>query len=206
MAWLATVPVWALFGAASWFARGEANWAAPAAVGLSLGLASTGERTAWGAWAGGAVGLAMTIAVVLHVREPIVDLDADPATRLEEGKALADWVSRTTAEQRWEPLGAAGMPVTTERYQEAAFVRFYAGLPATRHPGCGRPDQYDLDAAEPSAMPTGPYWFLRPARSGDDLCGDPSLVPSSGPWRLKLDDEQGRYVGTWELFVVGGPP
>lgn len=129
LCWWTSLPVLAV---AVW-AGGEANWAAPAWVSALIGLSTRGGRWARAAWVGAGVNAALCALVLIHAITPLVDLPDDPVHRLQGGKILADAVAAWGIED-----------VYTERYQEAALIHFYSGVPAHALPGAGRPDQYDL--------------------------------------------------------------
>ncbi|MEC7983976.1 MAG: glycosyltransferase family 39 protein [Myxococcota bacterium] len=137
------------FAVAVWVG-GEANWGAPAYVGLAAGLARMDGRWKQGAWT--AVGLngALSILIFIHLLRPLIDLPTDPSHRLNGGRNLADAVKAWGMEHVW-----------TERYQEAAWIHFYGDLPAHTNKNFGRMSQYDLWATD---LPeTGLY--VRPYRS-----------------------------------------
>ncbi len=82
---------------------------------------------------GSGISLTLSGLVMLHAVHPIIDLPNDPLHRLIGGDTLADSVAAWGIEA-----------VYTERYQEAALIHFYSGIPAHALPGVARPDQYDL--------------------------------------------------------------
>lgn len=201
LAWATSVPVLLLFAAAAPQSPAEAHWPAPAWVGLALGLSRSGGRIARAAWVGAMTAAGFTLVAALHVVHPLFPLRDDPATRLTEGPLVADAVAAWAL-----PAGvgvADGQPgraeaVYTERYQEAAFIHFYAGIPARRLPGCGREDQYtvwDDEAAASTAL------FVRPATGGPPRCLE-GRYQSGGPHRLHGVDRFGRVAGNWQIFEV----
>ena len=115
------------------WAGGEANWAAPAFVGPIIAISRRSQRWRRAAWIGGGVSLTLGALVMVHAARPLIDLPSDPAHRLLGGEVLADSVAA------WD-IDA----VYTERYQEAALIHFYSGIPAHALPGVARADQYDL--------------------------------------------------------------
>ena len=116
------------------WAGGEANWAAMAWIGGILGVATrAGGRWARAAWVGAGLNLALGGLVLLHTQHPLVRLPDDPIVRLAGGRVLGDTVRAWGLEA-----------VYTERYQEAALIHFYAGIPAHALPQTARADQYDL--------------------------------------------------------------
>jgi 4-amino-4-deoxy-L-arabinose transferase-like glycosyltransferase len=198
-----SVPLVAFFAAASVFAPAEAHWPAPAYIGLGLGLSRAAGRLHRLAWVGAWFGALLSVVLAVHTLHPLVRVAADPALRVEEGPLVAEAVASWAL-----PAGAAvadGTPeraatVYTERYQEAALVHFYTGIPATRYPGCGRRDQYDL---WPTSPPTAGPLMVRPATSGDALCTDAAYPDRSGPQAIDARDRFGRRVGRWQLYVLG---
>lgn len=129
LCWWTSAPVLAV---AIW-AGGEANWAAPAWLSGGMGLSHLGARGRRAAWIGAGLNLALGGLVLLHAARPILDLPRDPLHRLVGGRTLG------------ESIRAWGITaVYTERYQEAALIHFYSGVPAHALPGVARPDQYDL--------------------------------------------------------------
>lgn len=129
LCWWTSLP---LVAVATW-AGGEANWAAPAWASVGIGLACSTQRWHRAAWVGMGINMAFGMFAMTHAVKPLVDLPADPVHRLQGGDRLADSVA------------AWGMDaVYTERYQEAALIHFYSGIPAHAMPGIARPDQYDL--------------------------------------------------------------
>ena len=115
------------------WAGGEANWAAPAFIGPIIGISRRVGRWKRALWMGSGISLTLSVMVMLHAVHPIIDLPNDPMHRLIGGEILADSVAAWGIEA-----------VYTERYQEAALIHFYSGIPAHALPGAARPDQYDL--------------------------------------------------------------
>jgi 4-amino-4-deoxy-L-arabinose transferase-like glycosyltransferase len=193
LAWFTTVGPLLVLGWAATRAPGEANWAAPAWVGASLGITFLPPRWTRVAWAGAALGWIAVALVAVHARTPLVDLERDPTIRIREGPALAAAVRAALPEEDQRVLLEVTRPLYTERYQEAALVYFYARIPAHRHPRCGRPDQYDLWATPVAEA----GWLLRPRRSGRALCG--GEVEAAGAPLPGMD-------GAWEIFPLGPTP
>jgi hypothetical protein len=188
----------------------EAHWPAPAWIGVGLGLARSGGRLARVAYLGAVLGGLGTLALAIHAERPLVQLRDDPGTRLTEGRLLAglvsQWVVPPTSER-----GLRALPVYTERYQEAALIRWHTrslvegGLPARTLPGCGRRSQYDVDdVAEPDFAPAPVAWYLRPARGGPPGCVSRWYDDVGGPHPVWPIDRHGRRVGPWDLFELGG--
>jgi hypothetical protein len=116
---------------------------------------------------------------------------------------VAQWVVPAAAES-----GRQRLTVYTERYQEAALIRWYTGIPARTLPGCGRRSQDDLDDLDGDGfVPATDAWFVRPARSGPPAC---AIVwygaPSAGPHPIRPLDPSGRAAGAWDLFELGADP
>ena len=190
-AWWVSAPILALFAAASLRAPSEANWVAPAWVGLALLLArSVGpvrRMMQTGVW----VALLLSLLVVVHVRWPLVPSPTDPALRLHTGQRFAG-----TAAKFVQPVGdEPPRPVWTERYQEAAWLRFHLGLEARVWAGCGRPNQLDARADGTEA------WFIRPATGGPPTCmeADWEVVRRRTVTEHVPD---GRRVGAWDIFLL----
>ncbi|MEZ4239533.1 MAG: glycosyltransferase family 39 protein [Myxococcota bacterium] len=179
----------------------EAYWPAPAWIGVGLGLARSGGRLLRVASLAVALSALQTAAIAVHAERPLLPLVADPGTRLTEGRLMADlvaqWVVPASAEG-----GREALPVYTERYQEAALLRWHTGLDAHTLPGCGRRSQDDLDRADGRlpAAPAAEAWFLRPARSGPPACAEAWYGRLRGPHPIWPIDAQGRRVGPWDLF------
>ena len=129
LCWWTSLPVMAL---AIW-AGGEANWGAPALLGPCVALARHGGRLERIAWLGGGLGVGLCALVMVHFQHPLLDLPDDPRARVTGGRILADSIQAWGIDQ-----------VYTSRYQEAALIEFYSGIPARALPEAGRPDQYDL--------------------------------------------------------------
>ena len=203
MAWVTSLPMFALFAFASTRAHGEANWTAPAFVGVALALSTTeprsalGRLTRTGAW----VGAAATVIVALQAFTPILHLPTDPAIRLTEGRVLARSVAAFSMRYGRPPSGELPddlRTVLTERHQDAALIHYYSGIPAVVWPGCGRPSQYSLWPTPPLHEPL----FLRPARHGPLTCVEPELFASGVHRVLRDPDSAGRRVGPWDLIDV----
>ncbi|MBW2255941.1 MAG: glycosyltransferase family 39 protein [Deltaproteobacteria bacterium] len=193
LAWFTVVGPLLVLGWAATRAPGEANWAAPAWVGASVGITLLPGRWPRVVWAGAALGWITVALAAVHARSPLVSLERDPAIRVAEGPALAAAVRAVLPEEDQRVRLEATRPLYTERYQEAALIHFYARIPAHRHPRCGRPDQYDLWATPVAEA----GWLLRPARSGPTLCG--GAVEAAG---APLPGMRGR----WEIFPLGPTP
>lgn len=179
---------------------GEANWAAPAWLGAIVGLARMGGRWSRVAWFGAGLSATLSLALSAHAIHPLFTLDGDPMDRLRGGRVLG------------ESVAAWGIsPVYTTRYQEAALIHFYGGVPAHALPQHGRADQYDLWPEPP--IPTGPQarvLFVRPYRADapiplDDLGwerGGPNLVTAYAP---TPDPTVSVPIHRWQVYEAWRP-
>lgn len=188
LCWWSSLPLMVL---AIWIG-GEANWAAPALVGPAIGLARRGGAWARAAWVGVGVSGALSVLVAVHAVHPLVTLPTDPTDRLRGGRTLGSSVA------------AWGVPaVYTSRYQEAALIEFYGGVPAIALPGAGRPDQYDLWFSElaPHAL------YVRPWRGGAPMAMLDLGYDTPGPstvtaYANTADPLVPRLVARWQVFEV----
>jgi 4-amino-4-deoxy-L-arabinose transferase-like glycosyltransferase len=206
LAWATSVPVLVGFAVASWFGPTEAHWTAPAWWSLGVGFAcSAGRWTRWasvGAW----VGAATTLGLILQIHRPIFDLPVDPGSRFREGPALASAVAAWALPEGAaiaDGRGSEAVPVITERYQEAALIHYYSGIPATHAPGCGREDEYTRFGA---AVAASRIWFVRPHTGGEPTCilGEyPRLIARQTLAPLGPD---GGRLGPWDLFELEAVP
>jgi 4-amino-4-deoxy-L-arabinose transferase-like glycosyltransferase len=188
LCWWTSAPVFVFFGLASMRTHGEPNWAAPAWLGASVGLARSTGRIARAAWVGGAFAAMLSAVVIVHLYHPLVEIEGDPTARLGVGRTLAQSVQAWGVE-----------PVYTERYQEAAVIRFYEGLETYALPGAGRADQYDL---WPVRWADG--LFVRPARGGDATAVDP-YCDERGPANLVTErNPDGSVFDRWQVYEVHG--
>ena len=199
-AWLTSVPLLLFFALAALGGPPDAHWTAPALVGVGLGLSHARGRLARTTDVGLWLGVLASLVLAVHSQVPLVHLPEDPATRLTEGPEVAR-VAALWARAEQHPLQEPGPaePVYTERYQEAAFIQYYTGIPARVFPGCGRRSQYDL--MEPVPVPDE-LLFLRPATSGDALCTDATHPNKDGPHGARPRDRARRVVGYWQVFRV----
>lgn len=184
-----SLPALAFFAFASTRAHGEPNWTAGAWVGAMLLLARSDGRLHRAAWVGCGLAACLTGLVLVHAVTPLVQVPNDPVARLDEGAVLAQSV------EAW------GVPVVyTERYQEAALLRFHRGLAAYALPGVGRPDQFDLWEV-PDAEGA---LFVRPWRGGPSLPTD-AVCAERGPSNdVAQRDAEGNLVARWQVVEVGG--
>ncbi len=155
---------------ASLLGRAELNWALPMWPGLAVILGRSDLRLRGLATGGGVVLALAAVAVVPWLKLPRLDL-------LRAAPQLV--------EHDWQ-----GLPALTSRYQEAAWLRFYADVDATTVPERGRRDQFDLWPRDLSES----AWFLRPARGSQEL-GTDLLYPRHGPIG---------ELGPWQVVRVEG--
>jgi hypothetical protein len=130
--WASILPLGA-FLVASVTAAPEVNWMAPAWLAVAWGLAASRGRLRRLSWVGASTGFFLSMLFWVHVFYPLWALPKDPLDRLRMGPQLAERIG---------PWGVE--PVVTQRYQEAAWLAFYAGLETTTLPDFSRDDQYDL--------------------------------------------------------------
>ena len=184
--WTSILPM-AVFCGASLLTSPEPNWALPAWIGVSLGLAHSGGRLLRAAWLGGSLAAAATVLLVIHAVFPLWQLPRDPLDRLALGEQLGPPV---------EAWGEAD--VVTARYQEAAWLVFYEGLEATTLPGHGRRDQFDLwREAEGTPLPEEALFVQREGEGARaeaerfyDIQGGARVQARRG----------GRLIGAWEVY------
>lgn len=182
-----TVPVLGFFTWAATRGSGEANWAAPAWVGVVVALSRAEGLVGRLAWLGAGTGLVLSGLVVSHAFSPLVVLARDPTARLGVGRDLAASVQAWGVE-----------PVYTSRYQEAAVIAWYAGVEAVALPGVDRPDQYDL-------WPTP--WaeralFVRQRRSGLEATVDRFCAERGGENVVSEYNADGSVIDRWQVYEV----
>ncbi|NCG20099.1 MAG: hypothetical protein GWP91_13910 [Rhodobacterales bacterium] len=199
--WWTSAPLLVSFALAALGGPPEAHWPAPAWIGIGLGLSHRTGRWVRVAWMGTGLGVALSALLVVHSLTPVVRLSQDPAARLTEGpilgRAVAVW-ALPDGVAAWEDGVEHASPIWTERYQEAALIHYYTGIPARVFPGCGRPNQYDLWPVGPRE----PGLFLRPATGGPPTCVEDADW-QVGPARpIRTADTQNRAVGPWQIFEV----
>lgn len=191
IAWSTSAPLVLFFGLASIGGPPEAHWPAPAWIGAGILLAKARGRLERLAWAGLGVGVLASVLLAAHGLFRIVPLRLDPADRVAEGPLLAEavgaWALPDGVGLR-EPGVERAMPVYTERYQEAALIRWYAGIPAHTHPDCGRPNTL-------AARPEGAFLFVRPPTTHPPTC-----VEAGARHQLVAQAPGGPVVGRWDLF------
>lgn len=196
LCWWTSLPV-VLIATAS---GGEANWAAPAWLGAVVGLARMGGRWPRVAWFGAGISACLSLAVSVHAVHPLFSWRDDPLHRLEGGRVLADSVA------------AWGLqPVFTSRYQEAALIHFYSGVPAHALPDQGRVDMYDswpppADLGDP-ADPVGRVLFVRPWRGDAPTPLDGQGWERGGPnnvtaYAATTDPTVSLPVARWQVYEV----
>lgn len=193
LAWWSSLPLLLI----ATVAGGEANWAAPAVIGLVVGLARRG-----GAWTralsiGAGLNLVLSALVLLHTAwRPLLDLPVDPRDRLSGGRILGESVRAWDVEH-----------VVTSRYQEAALIHFYGGVPARTLPGHSRPDQYDLLPWDPPDHAL----FVRTWRGLQGTPTDQRGYDRSGPNTVTAyvpttDPLVPRPVARWQVFELWAKP
>ncbi len=188
LCWWSAVP---LLLTALW-AGGEANWAAPAYVGMAMGLGTRAGRWDRAIW--GAIGIngLLVILIITHFVHPLADLPKDPRDRLTGGKTLG-----MAVEAHQVPA------VYTSRYQEAALIHFYGGVPAHALPDLGRADQYDLWPVQLADEAL----FVRPWRGSAPVAtdalgythGSAAIVQAA----MHTTSETGaRDAGRWQIYPL----
>ncbi len=183
--WSMAIPL-ALFGLAGMRAHGEVNWAAPAWLGAAVALSRTTGSLRRSAWAGGWISAGITGLVVVHAVHPIWQMPGpDPVDRLRQGEVLG------SAVEAW------GLPVLTARYQEAAWIQFYGGIPATTVPGVHREDQFDL---WPRELPEAGV-YVRPAGWQGPAEATLYYERVTGPARVQAR-RGNRLIQAWEVWQV----
>ena len=132
------------------YSGGEANWAAPAYIGMAVGLAQLQGGWNRATWIGVGINMALCFFLLGHAKYTLITIPKDPMHRLKGGQLLADSIKAWGTDDVW-----------TERYQEAAWIHFYGGVPAHVIPNIGRKNQYDLWKKD--VPKTG--IFVRPSRA-----------------------------------------
>jgi 4-amino-4-deoxy-L-arabinose transferase-like glycosyltransferase len=202
IAWATSVPLLGLFVVASVGGPPEAHWPAPMWVGAGLGLANATGRLGRAADVGAWLGVLASAVIAVHAVRPVLYIEPDPGTRFTEGPLVAEAMGEWALPAGRAPLGgdpSGATPVYTERYQEAALIAFYTGIPARRFPGCGRSDQFDLWEEPP--LPAHAL-FVRPWVNGPTLCTDDDYPDRSGPNRIAGLDAWGRAAGAWQVWEI----
>ncbi|MCB9690492.1 MAG: hypothetical protein H6736_01635 [Alphaproteobacteria bacterium] len=199
LAWITSAPVALAFLLASFGGPPDAHWLAPCWVGAGILVSRARGRLARVAWTGIGIGLFASLLLVAHGEWGVFRIPLDPRDRIQEGPYVAEGTGAWALPEGVGPLEPGverASPVLTERYQEAALVWWYTGIPARRHPLCGRSDQFDL---WPEPVPEA-YIFVRPARGGPLTCIDTDHAPP----RHRIDGVRpdGRVVGRWDVFDV----
>jgi lipid-A-disaccharide synthase len=187
--WWASVPVLLV----AIVAGGEANWAAPAWLGITVGIC---RRV--GAWrravvVGVGINLALSLLVTTHVAvTPLVNLPADPRDRLAGGRTLGESVKAWGVDD-----------VLTSRYQEAALIHFYGGVPARALPGHSRFNHYDMAPWDPPEHAL----FVRTWRGLQGTPTDERGYDRSGPNTVTAyvstpNPVVPRMVARWQVFEL----
>ena len=171
-------------------------------VGLGVSHASGSFRrlAEVGAW----LGMLVSLWLCAHGTWRLVPIPdrIDPASQLRAGPLLAEGIAAWSL-----PSGRSlsdgidnsdAIPILTERYQEAAWIRYYGGIEAWTHQDCGRVDQFDL-----WDRPTWePALFVRPATSGSSFCGADVWRDVTGPVRYNANDAEGHTTGRYDVFEL----
>ncbi len=187
LAWWTSLPVLLI----AVVAGGEANWAAPAWLGAAVGLGQRAGRIRRGVHVGIGVNAVLCAVVLVHAVHPLVRLPVDPTDRLHGGKILADSVAAWGVQE-----------VVCSRYQEAALIHFYSGVPAVAIPGWSRADQYDL--WDPPMPPRGLFvrvWRADAPTAPDKLGydrGGPNVV--SAYVNVPGEDLMARPIARWQVY------
>lgn len=188
LCWWTSFPV---LGVAIW-AGGEANWAAPAFLGPAVALARRGGVWERLCWLGSGVGMLLCALAFVHFQTPLLNLPGDPRDRLAGGRVLADSV------KAWDIPN-----VYTSRYQEAALIQFYSGVPAVALPDAGRPDQYDLWGVSLADHAL----FVRPWRASTQMAMLEMGYDTDGPNTVSAyldttDPTVPRLAARWQVYEV----
>ncbi len=189
LCWWASVP---LLGIAT-VAGGEANWAAPAWIGVVVGLSRRAGPWQRALVVGTGLNVAASLLVLVHTAvTPLFDLPWDPRDRLAGGRVLGESVRAWGIES-----------VLTSRYQEAALIHFYGGVPARTLPSHSRTDQYDLMPWTPAEHAL----FVRVWRGLQGTATDQRGYDRSGPNTVtayvdSTDPLVPRPVARWQVFEL----
>ena len=189
--WVASVPVFLLFLCAAVVSKAEANWAAPAYVSAAMGLGYLGPKWRRASWIGAGFSAALSALVLIHAVYPLWRLPSDPTLRLIGGQTLAESVEAWGIES-----------VYTERYQEASWIWFYAGIPATTLPGAGRDSQFDVWNTYPDRDHA---LYVRPWRSGPTRKLDGWWDKRAGPNTVVARDALERRASRWQVYELHEP-
>ncbi|MCB9759350.1 MAG: glycosyltransferase family 39 protein [Alphaproteobacteria bacterium] len=185
--WSALLPL-GLFSLAATRGPAEANWAAPAWISVLVGLSRAEGALRRLSWLGASLGAVLSLGVAVHAVRPLVPLPQDASDELYAGAWLGP------------PVEAWGLaPVLCERYQEAAWIRFYGGVDATTAPDVGRMDQFDL---WPRTLPAETV-YVRPALSHARV-PIADLYPETGGSNVVLARRGERVIATWQVIPVRG--
>jgi hypothetical protein len=125
---------------------------------------------------------------LVHFFLPLWSLPKEPTQRLFGGPELG------AAVEAW----GTGVAVT-ERYQEAAWIRFYGGIDATTLPGLGREDQFD---SWRERLPEKAVYVRRTARTAPEAR---AFYDSIGEGREVRAYKGERLVGSWQVYSVAQP-
>ena len=128
----------------------------------------------------------LSAVVLVHAAWTVLPLQKDPLDQLRMGEVVG------------ESAGAWGLePVLCERYQEAAWVRFYGGVDATTCPDVHREDQFDH---WPRELPEAGV-YVRPAGWTGPAEARLYYQDVNGPARV-VARRGNRVIGAWEVWQV----
>jgi hypothetical protein len=187
--WWTSTPVLVFFSFAATRSQGEANWAAGAYLGLMVGLARAGGRFIRASYLSGFLAAFCSLALVVHLYIPLVEIEKDPTARLGVGSVLADSVAAWGVE-----------PVYTTRYQEAALLAWYRGLEAYALPGVDRTDQFDLWPVRWADHAL----FVRPFKGGNRVVVEEFCKERSAPNVVSQNNIDGSLFARWQVYEVHG--
>ncbi len=163
-----------------WPTAGGAAW-----VGVALGLGRAGGRLSRAGWMGSGVAGFISLAMLIHLLNPLVDLSGDPRVQLAGGRVLASSVSAWGA-----PL------VLTEERADAALLRFY-----------GVPQVYALEDAGRMVERAEQALVVRPWRGGAELGLLREGFDTDGPNDVAAyidttDPLTPRLAARWQVYEV----
>jgi hypothetical protein len=149
-----------------------------------LALADQAGRLARAAWVGLGVAAALTVGIAAHTISPLVRLPRDPTEAFTGGRVLAEAVT------------AWGEPaVYAENASDAAWIRFYGGVPAATPPASGPPAEVRRLLYVRPLAGQGPPGLLA---QGWDSPGPARVVA----WREGRRPGLGAPVAAWEVWAL----
>lgn len=207
LAWWGSAPLLGLATLAAAFGYDQPAWIAWPALAVLFGRREPGSlprAAATGAWLSGLLGLALAA----QVHRPFALLPEDPGPIFTMGPVLAGPVATWVA-----PVAGQSAPrelLVTEP-EDAALVRFYAGLDPALVGGCVGLTPlarrlWDPAAwtATPVAVTAAPDALLLVPEDPAPLRCVGAKYPSWRPGgRISGRDEAGRAVGSWQVFEPG---